>query len=288
MWSSDGSRRPRRLAPRLTAALLLGLLAVVARPAAAEGRPEPPPTPATFDQYLAGYLDSLAAPLPEEIRSGIRADRLSFALLLLAVLREPAELTILVDNRTPLPATHEPDDLVDLDRHAGRLALSRPGHRLRAVMLPALFEMVDAAAREGVTLLVSSAYRSYDYQERLYGYWVRELGQAEAGRVSARPGTSEHQLGTVIDFGCICDEFAHQPAGIWLREHAHRFGFSLSYPVGAEALTGYRYEPWHYRYLGPAATALKRRFFGDIQQHLLAFLHAARQSFPRVQASHAG
>jgi hypothetical protein len=100
--------------------------------------------------------------------------------------------------------------------------------------------MVEAARLDGVLLDISSTYRSYTYQENLFAYWVDQLGREEAERVSARAGTSQHQLGTTVDFGSVTTAFAAEPGGIWLSEHAHRFGFSLSYPDGYEAVNRVR------------------------------------------------
>ena len=90
-----------------------------------------------------------------------------------------------------------------------------------------------------------------------------------AERESARPGASQHQLGTAIDFGSITDAFAQTRAGKWLVAHAWEYGFSLSYPQGDEGITGYRYESWHYRFITKPGVLLQRRYFGNIQQYLL-------------------
>ena len=119
---------------------------------------------------------------------------------------------------------------------------------------------------------MSSAYRSYDYQAGLYNRHVEQLGKAAADRVSARPGHSQHQLGTTIDFGSIAAGYGETPNGRWLAAHAWRFGFSLSYPAGYEEYTGYDYEPWHFRYLGRVGTRLEREFFAGLQQRFLVFL----------------
>ena len=235
----------------------------------------PPPIHPSFS-LDAGALDDLLAGAPEPVGTAVRDDPNGFLSRLESVLDEPADLTILVDKNHPLPADYVPEDLVNLDTLSGELSLSRPGHRLRHEATEALREMSAAAARDGITLTVSSPYRSYEYQVVVYSRWVEQLGQEAADRVSARPGTSEHQLGTAVDFGCICDEFAEHPAGRWMQDHAYRFGYSLSYPHGYEHVTGYSYEPWHYRYIGRAATALKREYFAGIQQWLLEFLHAHR------------
>lgn len=221
-------------------------------------------------------LAELVADSPAEVRGAVDADPRGFLELVDAVLDEPANRTVLVDKTTRLPESYVPVDLVELDTLSNELALSRAGHRLTRDTVDALLEMSAAAGSDGITLVVSSAYRSYAYQADLFERWVAELGLEEAERVSARPGTSQHQIGTTVDFGCICGEFASQPAGIWLAEHAWRYGFSLSYPDGYEDVTGYSYEPWHFRYIGRDATRLEREYFEGVQQWMLEFLHARR------------
>jgi D-alanyl-D-alanine carboxypeptidase len=138
---------------------------------------------------------------------------------------------------------------------------------------------MDSAARaDGAPLLYSSSYRSYDYQAEVYARAVEKDGQAQADRESARPGSSQHQLGTVIDFGSITDAFAGTKQGRWLAAHAWEYGFSLSYPDGYEPVTGYKHESWHYRYITKPAARLQREFFGDIQQYMLAFLNDNRSA----------
>lgn len=221
-------------------------------------------------------LESLISPTEPEARQRIRENTTRFLDLLAAVLRSPDELFLNVDRIRRLPSTYEPDDLVELDLHAADIDLNKEGHRLREVALGPLKEMVRAARAEGITLLVSSVYRSYDYQRTVFDYWVNELGPEQAERTSARPGASQHQLGTTIDFGCICEAFAQTEAGQWLAQNAYRFGFSMSYPEGLEYLTGYVFESWHYRFIGAEAAALEREFFGGIQHHLLAYLDEIR------------
>jgi D-alanyl-D-alanine carboxypeptidase len=136
--------------------------------------------------------------------------------------------------------------------------------------------MGEAARKDGVTLLASSTYRSYDYQVTVYNRAVKTMGQAEADRESARPGTSQHQLGTVVDFGSISDAFARTNAGRWIAAHGAAYGWSLSFPDGYENATGYQWESWHWRYLGTAACTFQNTWFTGIQQFTLEFLHAWR------------
>jgi D-alanyl-D-alanine carboxypeptidase len=108
---------------------------------------------------------------------------------------------------------------------------------------------------------------------QVYERNVKEMGQQAADRESARPGHSQHQLGLVIDFGSITDAFARTPEGIWLSVNASRFGWSLSYPEGYEDVTGYRWESWHYRYVGRELAEFIDNYFNGIQQYALRFIH---------------
>lgn len=130
---------------------------------------------------------------------------------------------------------------------------SRPGLRLVPAAKEALLRMVEAAEKDGITLRVISAYRSYEYQEGLHGRAVERHGADQAW--VAAPGTSEHQLGTTVDVADAAQQhalepsFAQTPEGRWVREHAGEFGFVLSYTPDNADQTGYRPEPWHLRYL---------------------------------------
>jgi D-alanyl-D-alanine carboxypeptidase len=133
--------------------------------------------------------------------------------------------------------------------------------------------MAAAARADGIVLTVSSAYRSYAYQAGSFERWTRRLGLSEAEKVSARPGASQHQLGLVVDFGSITNEFAETGAGRWVKANASRFGWSLSYPRDYEDLTGYTWESWHYRYVGEDLAAFIDTYFDGVQQYALVFLH---------------
>jgi D-alanyl-D-alanine carboxypeptidase len=148
---------------------------------------------------------------------------------------------------------------------------------LRRDAAESLGEMAVAARSGGVTLIASSAYRSYSYQEEVYNRNVREMGREAADRESARPGFSQHQTGLALDFGSIDDSFAQTAAGRWMTANAARFGWSLSFPDGYEAVTGYRWESWHYRYVGKELAAFIYHYFDDIQQYALRFLYEWEQ-----------
>jgi len=169
-------------------------------------------------------------------------------------------LLAVVDKRHALDAAAAPTDLVQLD---ARLVVPNfEGLLLRREAASALAQLLDAAREAGHDLRVRSAYRSYDTQVDTYAYWVASLGEVEANRVSARPGHSEHQLGTTVDLTtpqldwALSDSLAETSAGRWLLVHAATYGFALSYPPRSEALTGYASEPWHYRYIGRSEARL--------------------------------
>ena len=108
----------------------------------------------------------------------------------------------------------------------------------------------NSASKEGLNIYLSSGYRSYSYQQGIYNNYVSWYGKATADTFSACAGHSEHQTGLAIDVNSIDDSFAGTPEAIWLENHAHEFGFIIRYPKGKENITGYKYEPWHIRYLG--------------------------------------
>ncbi len=266
--------RPMNAPLALVCAAMLCCSCTASEEALARGTEPPDP------RYRA--LDYSLTLLPEDARSAfLRAyepDKERFYALLEeaeAESRAAGDFLMLVDKNNALAENYEPADLVSLNDYP--LARNRADLRLRKAIMPALLEM-DASARSlGLRLVYSSTYRSYAYQRDVYDRWVRQLGQAEADRVSARPGHSQHQLGTAIDFGSIDNSFADTAAGRWLYENAWLYGFSLSYPRGYEAISGYDWESWHYRYIGRAGALLEREYFSGLQQHFLLVLDAYRR-----------
>ena len=201
----------------------------------------------------------------------ISANSPDFFTDLAACLEENFYLRKLVDKQHSLDPNYVPDNIVPLT--AGSYRLGRAGLTLQKDAAEALNEMALAAQAEGITFTVSSAYRSYDYQKEVYERNVRQMGQQAADRESAKPGHSQHQTGLVIDFGPIDDSFANTPASRWLIKNASRFGWSLSFPDGYEAVTGYRWESWHYRYVGKNLAAFIDNYFNGIQQYALRFIY---------------
>ena len=129
---------------------------------------------------------------------------------------------------------------------------------LTSTTLAAMQTLFDAAAKAGYVLTVNSGYRSYDDQVYTYNYWVQTQGRDYADRTSARPGHSEHQLGTTADVGTdghVLEDFSGTPAAAWLAANSWTYGFIVSYPPGKESVTGYAPEPWHIRYVGVGVAA---------------------------------
>lgn len=97
---------------------------------------------------------------------------------------------------------------------------------------------------------VCSGFRSYSTQKSLYQKYVKRDGQAVADTYSARPGYSEHQTGFAFDINRASMSFEGTKEAVWLEQNAYKYGFIMRYPKGKESITGYQYEPWHYRYVG--------------------------------------
>jgi len=238
------------------------------------------PAPPDYSLYLAALSNSR---LPTDIISNIEKllfPDSGFIAALEMILDKDKEtydpyLFFLVDKERALGEDYTPDDLIQLRN--GSYRVSRNDLFLRSKAVISLEEMAAAARAEGLTLLASSAYRSYSYQVEVYSRWVRQLGQAAADRVSARPGHSQHQLGTTIDFGSISNEFADTREGIWLTANASRFGWSLSYPREYERITGYSWESWHFRYVGKDIAAFIENYFDGIQQYAFKFIYEFTQ-----------
>ncbi len=118
-------------------------------------------------------------------------------------------------------------------------------------------QMVLAALNDGLALYSVSAYRSYQDQDKIYQNYVQKDGEEKARKYSAKAGASEHQTGLAVDINtCFTkDHFENTKEFIWLCNNAYKYGFILRYPKDKEKVTGYIYEPWHYRYVGiPVAT----------------------------------
>lgn len=171
------------------------------------------------------------------------------------------------------PVTKSGDDLLVLVNKGFTLGQYQPGNlqtvsgtecrqnsglSMRSQAIQPLKDLCWAAKNDGIDLKLQSAYRSYQTQVSTYNHWVAVYGgsRAEADKVSARPGHSQHQLGTTMDFTTssagdqLNEAFNNSAASSWLLNNGWKYGFVIAYPAGAETRTGYSYEGWHYRFIG--------------------------------------
>jgi zinc D-Ala-D-Ala carboxypeptidase len=158
----------------------------------------------------------------------------------------------LLDTRYRLPSTYEPPILQSVTRAGFSKA---GGFVVRSVVIDDLKALRGAAAAAGTPIEIVAAYRSFEQQATLFQKRKKDLGLTEAKRKTARPGHSEHQLGTAIDFKTqgatdVSVRWDSTATGQWMLENAWTFGFIQSYPQGSSDVTCYGYEPWHYRYVG--------------------------------------
>lgn len=173
-----------------------------------------------------------------------------------------AEYLVLVNKTTKVDASLVPNDLTDV---ADTRKDGRATQRMREYAEKSLEAMFIEMRSAGYTdVSVTSAYRSYEYQEQLYNSYTdtemsrdstltREQAQAIVSTYSARPGESEHQTGLSCDLHNLSQastEFKDQPVYGWLSENAWKFGFILRFPEDKTEITGYSFEPWHYRFVG--------------------------------------
>ena len=193
--------------------------------------------------------------------------------------KDDLSLYYLIDKTHTVGADYEPTHLRKLVKNNDYI-INKTTLALREDAADALAEMGRAAKKDGITLDVSSTYRSYETQERTFNYWVSVDGLEEAERESARPGTSQHQLGAAVDFGNIEDSYSLTDGCKWLNAHAAEYGWSLSFPQGYEDVTGYRWECWHFRYIGVEACKFQKKWFSNIQQFMFEFIDAWKSAVP--------
>lgn len=199
---------------------------------------------------------------------------------------DPTSPLVLVNEHHPLrPRDYVPRELVAVDGSGARMVPEAAA---------ALEKLLAAARDDGHALIVESAYRSYDYQVGLFRRYTAMYGEAYASRISARPGTSEHQLGLSADIGVASGQcslkacLATLPAGKWTAAHAAEYGFIIRYPQDRQEITGYNFEPWHVRYVGvPAAQAMRRQGIDTFEQYSdeLDAIRTARQAQAKREAA---
>ncbi|WP_270180254.1 cell wall-binding repeat-containing protein [Alkalihalobacillus sp. CinArs1] len=162
---------------------------------------------------------------------------------------------LLVNKQRDLPSTYVPAELEE-PNVPFPFDYEHNKRKMNTIAVAHLEALFDGAERAGLDLYAQSGYRSYERQKRIYERNVEEHGEEYANRVSAKPGHSEHQTGLAMDVTSpdvdyrLVEEFAYTDEGKWVDAHAHEYGFIIRYPAGEEHVTGYKYEPWHLRYVG--------------------------------------
>jgi D-alanyl-D-alanine carboxypeptidase len=174
-----------------------------------------------------------------------------------SVTKSGNDLLVLVNKTYKLSSSFVPSGLV-LAETSGIRVKSKGAYYVSSILINDLKALNNAAKGSGIDVSIISAYRSYSTQKSTYDYWVKYNGGCVscADKISARPGHSQHQLGTAVDFGSkengdiVGSSFDNTKASKWLASNAYKYGFVISYPKGYESTTGYNYESWHYRYIG--------------------------------------
>lgn len=198
------------------------------------------PTPAIWPTVTTQVL-------PEEIAAGL--DPCSFRIV------PDDDLLLLVSQQFGLPESYVPPNLVFLRDYFGESVTLGLGNQVQLSIIEPLKQMIEAMHAAGLKPSILSGYRSYGEQYLAWKWWNSQYPERVA-IMSAKAGHSEHQLGTTVDFGSPAldhlfhVDFAKSPEGLWLRDNAHLYGFTMSYPADTYETTGFKYEPWHFRYIG--------------------------------------
>ncbi|WP_146755203.1 M15 family metallopeptidase [Arthrobacter sp. AQ5-05] len=239
-------------------ALLLGASLVLAVPLAAQAAPAAP---------AAAQVHVEKQPKPPTTKE---------------LTKDQGSYLALVSRDHPLdPVNYKPKDL---------RGVAGSGHELRKDAATALETMLKAARKDSQSLAVLSAYRSYDRQLSLFNGYKARYGTDYATRLSAPAGTSEHQIGLAADIGLssgYCNLkacFGDTAGGKWLAANAADFGFIVRYPADGEKVTGYKYEPWHLRYIGvDQAKAMAKSKAGTFEAFHASLVKASKVK-PRTAA----
>lgn len=154
---------------------------------------------------------------------------------------------IIVNKNNKLDKNYKPKDLVKIN-----LKCSNKEKYLRKEAALNFETMCNDAEKLGYRIVAVSAYRSYYYQKELFNMYLKTMGK-KAFESSAKPGYSEHQTGLALDIeGSNYDynKFLYTKEYKWIKDNAYKYGFIIRYPKGKEKITGYKFEPWHIRYVG--------------------------------------
>lgn len=201
-------------------------------------RPTPVPTRVPLGDTRSDYAGDLTFTYPEA-----------------AVLNtDTSTYTLLVNKEYTLPSSYIPF-MVEPQVEIYHKGINERRY-LQPVAATALEELFAAAEEDGYHLVLRCGFRSYWLQKAIYSYALKTYGYYEASRYHALPGTSEHQTGLAVDLCCKATNYENNfsilrtPEYAWLLENAHKYGWILRYPEDKTDITGYNFEPWHFRYVG--------------------------------------
>ncbi|MCK4259448.1 MAG: M15 family metallopeptidase [Halanaerobiales bacterium] len=165
------------------------------------------------------------------------------------------DILLLANKEHHLPSDYKPTDLVQ-PNIPFLFKEDLPKKLMRKEAALALEELFNSAKKDTIKLFGVSGYRSYYRQKQIFDYKAQRLGEEVANKTVAYPGQSEHQTGLAMDVSNqkmgfkLHQSFGNTREGIWIANNAPKFGFIIRYPKGKEHITGYKYEPWHLRYVG--------------------------------------
>ena len=159
--------------------------------------------------------------------------------------------TIIVNKYYTLKKDYVPKNLVDISNH---YAWGTDNKATQDTLNAFIKMQTDCLNETGIKILINSSYRSYEEQEAVYNNYVKSYDEEYADKIAARPGHSEHQTGLSLDIFSTTDtkmkEFENSKTYKWLKKNAYKYGFIIRYPKDKEDITGFSFEPWHYRYVG--------------------------------------
>lgn len=159
-----------------------------------------------------------------------------------------------VDRLNPIPIFYKPTDLIAVPKNYMARGYETRAAVLRKAALDRFIHLIADAEKDGVNIRIISAFRDARYQSYLYYNALKRFGMFQNS--VAKPGHSEHQLGTTCDLTTdeiasgLTRDFENTAAFLWLKDHIPLYGIFLSYPKYKARITGYIYEPWHFRYWG--------------------------------------
>lgn len=175
------------------------------------------------------------------------------------------DIDMIVNKYYKVPDDYKPGDLALFENYYLRKEAGEAYEKMR-----------DAMKNENLTIYITSAYRSVEYQRGLYNRYLGRDPQEEVDRYSARPGYSEHHLGLAIDVGAPGGSqraFVNTPEYEWVQENCHKYGFIIRYLEETEEITGYEFEPWHLRYVGAKiSTDMKNKGINNYEEYYVKYI----------------